>query len=220
MKLTLGALQLFVAPVVTVADNSILPIARVLLALGALLAFSWVAKADSIVSGSLSFTCDGGCFTGYFASTAPTGSFSYYKSTQTLSIAVLFDGLNFVFPSLPQAYYQAIVGQGPSFEKYEAYCFASTIAPQTICDNGSAFELYLVGKNGVDEASVDYGTPVLPIGPSTYPYDEATGTVSDPPVRTPEPAVYVLLACGLLLAWLGKAQARNISEVDCNNGNS
>jgi hypothetical protein len=180
---------------------------RIALFAGLALACSAAVRADSIVSGSFGGTCDGGCFTGYYASTSPTGTFSYDRSTQDLSLTISWDGLTFGFSGLPQADYLALSGHGPSSLNYFAYCFASALfpPPQYTCDNGSGLALWLVGKDGPGPA-ID-ATPENPYGPQSYPYDEATGVLAGigkphanvDPVATPEPGTIVLGGSALLL---------------------
>ena len=188
-----------------------MPIARILAAVGALLLSAWVARADSIVTGSLSGTCDSGCFSTSsfgitFAASPASGTFSYDRTTQVLSLSILWDGFTYV-DTLNQTAYLALLGHGPYILRYDAFCDASGEFPwpQTSCDNGHGFALWAADKSG-DPANVFLGTQgpmqVSFAGTSTFAYDNVTGTLMDPPTRTPEPSAWFLLACALLAAWL------------------
>jgi hypothetical protein len=188
---------------------------RIALFAGLALACGAAVRADSVVTGTLGFTCDGGCQPpmGSEYNTAPTsGSFTYDKATQQfLSFSINWDGWTWTEPlsQLTQADYLAFIGKSLFAEHYFIGCIAGTIAPwpQFSCDQTSWFETWRAGHNMGPFGGGDGYASITP-GPSTYPIDTASGTmfVTDldkadkaDPVATPEPGTIVLGGSTLLL---------------------
>ena len=172
-------------------------------------------RADTITTGSLSFTCQGGCVTptpitsSTFAASAPTaGSFTYDNTTnQFLNFTLTWDGITFGVNGLTETNYLALLGIGPNVQRWTGNCIAGLVNrwPQFSCDDALDFSVFLVNGNTVTD-ELDLTTPpggvffISENNPTTYPYDTASGliTATDLVTTTPEPPLLVLLGIGLL----------------------
>jgi hypothetical protein len=193
------------------------------------------AQADSVVTGTLGFTCSGGCqppLNNLYYDTAPTsGSFTYDKTTQQfLSFSIVWDGWTWTEPlsQLTQADYLALIGKGFLQERYFIGCIEGSLAPwpQFSCDQTEWFKTWRSGNGMGPFGGGDGYASVIP-GPTTYPIDTADGTmfVTDldkadkrGTVATPEPSglalsgigavVFFLLGC----RWMRREQQRREQE--------
>lgn len=166
------------------------------------------ASADSITTGNLSFTCDGGCGgSGIFGHTAPTaGSFTYDNTTnQFTNFSITWNDIVWSVSGLTETNYLALNGIGPNQQRWFAFSNASVMLPLSFCDNGCGFQVFLV--NGTTVTDDLNGTLVSFTAPvPTFPYDAASGDIAatDLVTTTPEPAVAGLLLVGLGFALIAK----------------
>jgi hypothetical protein len=179
---------------------------------------SAAVRADSVVTGTLGFTCDNGCQPphGVFYNTLPTsGSFTYDKTTQQfLSFGFSWDGWNWSEPlsQLTSADYLAMIGKGSFVERYFVECIGGTVNPwpKTSCDDSGAY--FQTWRADPTHNSCcfggGYGTPIAFPGPSAYPIDVANGDIFvtdlDKAVSTPEPPTFALIVGGILYLLLGR----------------
>lgn len=165
------------------------------------LACAAACHADTVTTGNLAFTCNGGCTVGpVFSSTAPTfGSFTYDNTTgQFLNFTFTWNGITWSATGMGQANYNALLGVGPNVQMWNAYCIAGTVFqwPQYSCDDEIGADMFLLnGNTASDPAAVTW---VSEMSPTPFPYDEATGTMTavnleDPVIPTPEPSALWLL---------------------------
>jgi hypothetical protein len=165
------------------------------------------AKADTVTSGNLSFTCDpescGPTGNPFDFNTAPTaGSFVYDNTTnQFLSVTVTWDGMP-LYSNLSEivggeTVYLDLIGLGSSLLRWDAICTAGTIE-QGHCGGLFGFLVF-------DPSSPQIGVGLAPLDTANpeFPNDGAGGTVTALDlVSTPEPPLFVLLMLGLTgLAW-------------------
>jgi hypothetical protein len=142
------------------------------------------ARADSISSGTLSFTLDSCCV-------APTsGSFTYDATTnQFLNFSVIWDGMTFDLSHATQTTYLAMSGAIPTPLFWTAACEPSTVNPTVPCDGLLDFQI----------SAGDYvsGFAVRPLMPSA---DLAVGggkfAVSNL-VAVPEPGTLAFVLMGI-----------------------
>jgi hypothetical protein len=172
------------------------------------------ASADTITTGDLSFTCQGGCVaptpitSSTFASSAPTsGSFTYDNTTnQFLNFTLTWNGITWGANGLTEDNYLALIGVGPSQQRWFGFCIAGLVNrwPQFSCDDGIGFEMWLHNGNTVSDRLSNVNPPgriffVSETDPTTYPYDQAEGTMTatDLVTTTPEPTTVGLLLLGI-----------------------
>ncbi len=172
------------------------------------------ASADTITTGNLSFTCQGGCITptpitpSTFASSAPTvGSFVYDNTTgQFLNFTLTWNGITWGVSGLTEANYLAIRGIGPNQQEWFGVCIAGLVNryPQFSCDDGIGFEMWLFDGTTISGQLADISPPggisfISETNPTTYPYDTAQGTMTavDLVTTTPEPGTVGLLLLGI-----------------------
>jgi hypothetical protein len=165
------------------------------------------ASADTITTGALSFTCNGGCgqngLNGY---SAPTAGFFTYDNTamQFLNFTITWDGITWSVAGLTEANYLALIGVGPNQQHWSGVCIAGTLFPQFPCDDALDFQLFLFDGNTVSD--VLNGTFISETNPVPFPIDQVSGamTATDLVTTTPEPTVAGLLLLGIGFALVVK----------------
>jgi hypothetical protein len=190
-----------------------------ILALAGVFFWGGEVRADTITTGDLSFTCRGGCTapTPITSSTeavsAPTASsFTYDNTTnQFLNFTITWNGITFGVDGLTETNYLALIGIGPNLQEWTGFCMAGAVFqwPQFSCDDGSGFSLFLLDGNTAFDGLM--GIFISATAPTTYPFDNSTGTITatDLVTTTPEPTSFVLLGTGLLALYKSASRRRH-----------
>jgi hypothetical protein len=198
------------------------------LAMLALVLVCSAAKADTITSGGLSFTCiiPSPCYTPptgpsigtvpQDVGTAPTSGYFIFDNTtdQFLKLTFTWDGIVLSATSFDDPSSGAVLSEPAGYLAllsgtmvWDAYCVASISAPwpTTSCDAEEFFDVHI----GVEDGVFLQPRSFVSGNASTYPTDAARGlvTATDLVTTTPEPSLLVLLGIGLM--GLGWRQLRN-----------
>ena len=171
------------------------------------LGLATLAKADTVTSGTLAFTCEPFCDIGNNSATAPTaGTFSFDNTTGTfLTFSVSWNGTTYGQPiaGFGENIFDALFGQGPLVLGWMGECeggIGVEAWPAVSCANDNLFVYFLKHKGtGVEGLWLPAGSESR-VGPTTFANDFADGTifVDDPVVTTPEPSSFFLTLLGML----------------------
>jgi hypothetical protein len=174
------------------------------LALVMLCLWGWEASADTITTGSLSFTCVPGCTgvdaSGLNASIAPiAGSFIFDNTTQQfLDVTITWDGFQ-----LLMAYHSPQTTLGDALAFLDLTGASSTpLQWFGICNGGTVEQGDCGGAFGFQLYAPNTAITLAPHDSVTTEFLNAggTGTVSATDVTTPEPATLSMLLLGIGVA--------------------